>query len=154
VGRFQYHFSRIERALNLCIAKLFDLSEISADIVCANIDFVKKVYIVRSQVIVQFKDKDNAVVDLLGKIYGINEPDRQIVIHSTFEPDDVDGVRFTRLIAKKGLDRPKQVWSKKKFEDLFTKMDTLAGELERLVNEIEPYGLSMDLSDSRNLILF
>jgi len=149
VGQFQYHFARIEQALNVGITILFGLNDIASDIVCANLDFVRKVNIVRSQVIMQFKDKDEYVNKLLGQISGINDPDRQTVIHSSFEPHE-DGVKFTRLIAKKGLEHSPHIWPKKKFDDLCATMDSLARELEQIVKDLEPYKPSLDFSDPRN----
>ena len=122
VGQFQYHFARIEQALNVGVTTLFGLNDIASNIICANLDFMRKVYIVRSQVIMQFKDKDEYVTGLLGRISGINEPDRQTVIHSSFEPHG-DGVKFTRLIAKHGLEHSPHIWPKKKFDDICATMD-------------------------------
>jgi hypothetical protein len=48
VGRFFRHFGTIEAELNDAIRKLFELSPESAETVCANIDFYRKVHIVRS----------------------------------------------------------------------------------------------------------
>jgi hypothetical protein len=53
VGRFALHFSAIESELNEAIRKLFELSPDSADTVCANIDFYKKLKIVNSALIDQ-----------------------------------------------------------------------------------------------------
>ena len=76
---------------------------------CATLDFMRKVYIVRSQVITQFKDKNESVTGLLTRISRINDPDRQTVIYSSFEPHE-DGVKFTRLIAKEGLQPLIRIW--------------------------------------------
>jgi hypothetical protein len=43
VGRYQYHFSRIDDALNEGIAKVFDLNEGASSVLLANMDFMKKV---------------------------------------------------------------------------------------------------------------
>jgi hypothetical protein len=149
VGQFQYHFARIEQALNVGIATLFGLNDIASDIICANLDFMRKVYIVRSQVIMQFKDRDEYMISLLGRISRINEPHRQTVIHSRFEPHE-GGVKFTRLIAKQGLEHSPHIWPKKKFDDLCATMDGLARELEQIVKDLEPYKPSLDFSDPRN----
>jgi hypothetical protein len=37
VGRFQYHFSKIEAALNQGVARVLDLNDTTKDIVCANL---------------------------------------------------------------------------------------------------------------------
>jgi hypothetical protein len=149
VGRFQYHFARFEQALNTAITTLFGLNDIASDIICANLDFTRKLNIVRSQVIMQFNDKNEYVTGLLGQIFSINEPLRQTVIHSSFEPHG-DGVKFTRLIAKKGLEPSTHVWDKKKFGNLCATMDRVAVELEQIVKDLEPYKPSLDFSDPRN----
>jgi hypothetical protein len=101
VGRFQYHFSKIEAALNQGVARVLDLNDTTKDIVCANLDFIKKIAIVKTAVTVQFVDTDGSLSDILDRAAGINNPDRQIVIHSTFEPFGKDGVRFIRLPRRK-----------------------------------------------------
>jgi hypothetical protein len=70
VGRFQYHFSRIERALDVGIARVLDLNEGAALIVCANMDIKKKIDTVQSVVRLQFEDKDKSIEKLLKKITG------------------------------------------------------------------------------------
>jgi hypothetical protein len=149
VGRFQYHFSQIEAAMNRGIAKVLDLNEGATDIVCANLDFVKKLYIIRSAVALQFEDKDGSLAALLKKIEALNSPDRQTVIHSTFEPH-ADGVRFVRVVARNELDRKTIDWDKQKFVQLFTRMDDLAMQLVNLVENLEPYVPKLDFSDPRN----
>jgi hypothetical protein len=148
VGRFQFHFSRIEEAMNRGIAKVLDLSEGAADIVCANLDFMKKLYIIKSAVALQFADKDGSFDKLLSKISATND-ERQIVIHSTFEPRG-DGVRFVRIVAKGELDRRTRDWEKQKFDNLFSQMDSHATQLVELVEALQPYKARLDFSDPRN----
>lgn len=76
VGRFQYHFSKIETALNLGIAKVLDLNEVARDIVCSNLDFVKKINIIKAAVTHQFVDQNNSLGDVLDRAAKINNPDR------------------------------------------------------------------------------
>jgi hypothetical protein len=129
VGRFQYHFSKIESSINQGIAKVLDLNDEARDIVCANLDFVKKINIIAAQ----FVDKDGAAVDALDRALGINNPDRQTVIHSTFEPLSNYGVRFQRIITKEGkMKRQTQEWQQERFKKLFDRMEPLALDIERL----------------------
>jgi hypothetical protein len=151
VGRFQYHFSKIETSINQGIAKLLNLNDIARDIVCANLDFVKKLNIIQTAIAYQFVDKDEAAVSALKQALGINDPHRQTVIHSTFEPFGNDGVRFQRVIAKRGvIDRRPQEWDKARFENFCKQMETLAPEIERLIENLKPYAPSLDFSDPRN----
>jgi hypothetical protein len=150
VGRFQYHFSKIEAAMNLGVAKVLDLNDHARDIVCANLDFVKKLNIIKTAVAIQFVDKGGDVDVLLNRAAGINNPDRQTVIHSTFEPHG-DGVRFIRIITKNGqLERQTKDWDSGHFKSVFGRMESIAVELERVVGELKPYKPSLDFSDPRN----
>ena len=156
VGRFQYHFSKIEAALNQGIARVLDLNDITKDIVCANLDFIKKVAIVKTAITVQFVDTDGSLSDILDRAAGINNPDRQFVIHSTFEPFGKDGVRFIRITTKEGqLHRQPQDWDFNKFRCLFTRMDSITEDIiKRLVPALTPYTPSLDFSDHRNSSLY
>jgi hypothetical protein len=153
VGRYQYHFSKIEEALDRGVAKVLDLNEGAAAIVCANLDFVKKCNIIKSAVALQFTDTTGDLGQLMKDIAGLNQPDRQTVIHSTFEPYG-DGVRFHRVTANKKLQRNPIDWSEDRFEKSFTKMDGLSGELRKVVEQLSPYAPSLDFSDPRNSMYF
>jgi hypothetical protein len=48
VGRFQYHFGRLEQKVDEAVLKLFDLDEKAGPIVTRNVDFAKKVDFVRT----------------------------------------------------------------------------------------------------------
>jgi hypothetical protein len=150
VGRFQYHFSKIEAAMNLGIAKVLDLNDSAKDIVCANLDFMKKITIIKAAVASQFVDKDGSIDTILDRAAGINNPDRQTVIHSTFEPQG-DGVRFVRITTKGGqLTRQVQDWNRARFANIFGCIEILAGELEQVVADLKPYKPSLNFSDPRN----
>src|ERR1700704_1368893 len=112
VGRFFHHFGAIEVELNDALRKLFELPPNSADTVCANIDFFKKVNVVTSALIDQNKDQSKAkeIKDLFRKIAKINDH-RVIPAHATFEANGTDGVSFKRTLAKTGLKREMPVWT-------------------------------------------
>jgi hypothetical protein len=150
VGRFQYHFSHIDQQLDAGIAKVFSLNEGATSVLVANIDFVKKVNIIRSMVALQFNDKDGSLAKLMQDIAGINEPHRQTIIHSTFEPCGTDSVKFRRFVAKKKLQINEPVWTTEQFNNKFKLMERLATELKQLVNDLKPYKPSLDFSDPRN----
>src|SRR5665647_2984701 len=96
VGRFQYHFSKIEKALDAGITKVFSLNDGASTVLVANIDFKKKADVVKAMAALQFKD-DGSLDKLLSEILGINSSHRQTVIHSTFEPHDAGAVKFVRV---------------------------------------------------------
>ena len=100
--------------MDLGIAKVLDLNEKAKDIVCANLDFMKKVNIITAAGAIQFPDQKDQIDNLLRRVAGINNPDRQTVIHSTFEPIE-NGVRFSRIIAKGALERSIQDWNHGRF---------------------------------------
>jgi len=145
------HFSKIEAELNEAIRKLFELNPDSADTVCANIDFFKKINIVRSALTDQNADGSQAenIKKLFGQIAGIND-DRLIAAHASFEANGVDGVKFTRPVARTGLERGSPIWTEKYCVDLFSKMENVRIELHMLAQTIAPYYPSMDFSDPRN----
>jgi len=70
VGRFQYHFSRIEKALDTGIAKVFSLNEGASTVLVANVDFVKKVNVIKIMAALQFKD-DGSLNKLLDAVAGV-----------------------------------------------------------------------------------
>ena len=151
VGRFQYYFSRMERELDDGIAKVLQLNEGAAHIVCANLDFVKKINIIKSAVTLSFIDRDGSMIDLLNKINGINQPHRQNLIHATFEPAAKNnGVNFLRTTARDKLKRDLIEWERTKFEDYFSDMERYAADLENLIRDLKPYVPSLDFSDARN----
>jgi hypothetical protein len=86
VGRFLYHFSRVEQQLDAAITKLFKLDSQYAPIVTANFDFYKKLQVVRCAVDLQTKagKQIRNAKKTLGGIEAINN-DRQVVAHSPFE---------------------------------------------------------------------
>lgn len=154
VGRFNYHFGRLEERLNAAIAKLFRLDEVSADILTANIDFVRKVNIVRSAVVAQNaspaeKWLTKEIDEAFSGVLGINT-DRQIVAHSSFEAHNTGGVVFDRLVARDKLVRNQIVWTEQQFAQRFERMRTLERELESVLRHIEPYVPKLDFSDPRN----
>jgi len=150
VGRFQYHFSRIEKALDAGIAKVFSLNEGASTVLVANVDFIKKVNVIKTMAALQFSD-DGSLNKLLDRIAGVNTPHRQTVIHSTFEPYGEGSVRFKRTTTAGGklkVDDP--IWTGDDFSRHFKEMDRLATELEKVIAELKPYEPSLDFSDARN----
>jgi hypothetical protein len=154
VGRFLYHFSRLETDLNAAVAKLFKLDEASADIVTANIDFARKLYIVRSAVHEQNaspheKWLTSEIKEAFDGVLAMNT-ERQIVAHSSFGSHPEGGVVFTRTTAREKLARSEVVWGEDKFAKFFKRMQELEQELDKVLRHIEPYVPKFDFSDPRN----
>jgi hypothetical protein len=59
VGRFHYHFGRIEQKIDQAVIKLFDLDDRAGSIVSASVDFAKKLNFVQTSAYQQVRnDKD------------------------------------------------------------------------------------------------
>jgi hypothetical protein len=143
VGRFFYFFSRVELELNNAVIKLFKLDPESGPIITANIDFIKKLYIVRAAVNYQQETgepKGRLTVDTAKTFKDITvmNDKRQVVAHCAFEPECSGGVQFKRTIAKKELKRDDPHWTKEEFEDRFKTLQRLEGELKQIINELKP----------------
>ena len=92
VGRFFRLFGAIETELNVAIRKLFELPPNSAETVCANIDFLRKLSIVSSAL----NDQDvggkhkNRIKKLFKRIGAMNNY-RVIAAHSNFDANGMMG---------------------------------------------------------------
>jgi hypothetical protein len=141
VGRFFYHFGRVDLQLDEAITKLFKLDPAYAPIITSNIDFVRKVNIVEAAVALQANSGKPISVDvekIFGTIRGMNNPPRQVVAHSPFEETKA-GVQFKRTVAKGGeLKAEDPLWTETKFEEHFKTLQRLEGELTQIIGELEP----------------
>jgi hypothetical protein len=154
VGQFAYHFSRLEEQLNSAIIHLFKLDQDTADIITSNIDFARKLNIVHSAVNEQNASPEQewlrkSIKEAFGALHAVNM-ERQIVAHSTFAPDEKDGVQFKRTVARGQLNRLDPYWSEEKFQKECERMQKLERELENVLRHIKPYRPSLDFSDPRN----
>jgi hypothetical protein len=140
VGLFQYHFARIEQKIDQGVIKLLDLDDKAGPIVTGSVDFARKVNFVRTAASQQARNEKDRKFgeDTCKGVFDIND-DRQIVIHSSFEPAPNGGVQFKRTVAKDGRVRAyDEVWREKKFDDQYTKMKKLAVDLAKLIAVIKP----------------
>lgn len=151
VGRFLFHFSNIEAELNDALRKLFELHPDSADTVCANIDFFRKVHIVRSALTDQDTDgaRTQQIKEVFKKVARFNDQ-RLVAAHAPFEANGNDGIRFKRTLAKTGLSRETPVWTAEYCAKLYGDMVALRTDLHMMVQSIAPYHPSLDFSDPRN----
>jgi len=87
VGRFQYHFGRVEQKIDQAVIKLLDLDDKAGPIVTGSIAFASKLNFVRTSAYQQAgNDKDKQFAEkTCNDVFDINIV-RQIVIHSSFEP--------------------------------------------------------------------
>jgi len=136
VGRFFYHFSRMEEQLNAAIARLFKLEGRYAQTVTALMNINAKIDAI-AMALSQGKFSVNTEA-LIDDIRGMNHPVRTTVAHYVFEPEE-DGVRFTRVTATRGKFKEEQPHlSKADFEDHYKELERLTGELKQIVTELKP----------------
>jgi len=133
VGRFFYHFSRMELQLDTAIAKLFKLDPLYAPIVTANMSFMNKVYALRSALTQLGIDADATIKDIIT----INDQQRVVIAHGAFEPEQ-NGVTFTRVTAKKELKAEPCNLKEAEFQAFFQKLEQLEGDLKKIIPELEP----------------
>jgi hypothetical protein len=95
VGRFLYHYGRIEQKIDQAIIKLLELDEKVALLVTISMDFAKKVNLLEQSALAQANnDDDKKFVDKTSsRVFKINTR-RVIVVHSFFEPAIGGGVQF------------------------------------------------------------
>jgi hypothetical protein len=139
VGRFQYHFGRVEQKINEAVIKLLDLDEKAGQIVTGSVDFAKKVNLVRTSASQQLSDAKNKqfAEDTCNAVFDINTT-RQNVIHAAFEPVG-DSVQFRRTVAKDGRVRVlDDLWDANAFDAQWKKMKALEDALNSLILKIKP----------------
>jgi hypothetical protein len=151
VGRFQYHFGRVEQKIDQAVIKLLDLDDRAGPIVTGSVDFAKKVNFVRTSADQQATNNtDKQFAEKTCKdVFDINDA-RQIVIHSSFhssfEPAADGGVQFRRTVAKDGRVRNyDRVWDDKEFSKHYLTMSKLETELGKLIELIKPVLDALDL---------
>jgi len=140
VGRFQYHFARIEQKIDQGVIKLLDLDDKAGPIVTGSVDFAKKLNLLWAVAYEQAtNDTGREFVDRTCKdVFAVNI-DRQRVIHSSFEPAPTGGVQFKRTVASHGrFSVDDRVWGDKEFNNQYTKMNTLTDDLDKLIGVIKP----------------
>jgi hypothetical protein len=154
VGKLLYHFSLLEQEIDKGIGKLLGIGAGAVDIVTVNIDFVRKVKILRSaedfNAAIPNTAREKKLTDTYKGILALNE-DRKIVAHCTFTFGNEAGtVVFRRAVAEKALKVEPIEWDDKEFQESFTKADKLRASLHQLIEEMTPYVPSLDFSDCRN----
>src|SRR5215475_9954852 len=140
VGRFQYHFGRVEQKIDHAVIKLLDLDEKAGPVVTGSVAFASKVNLVRTSAYQQAGNEEGKqfAKQTCDDVFSINDV-RQIVIHSSFEPTHDGCVQFKRTVAKDGRVRvDDQVWDDKEFNKHYANMSKLETELGRLIELIKP----------------
>ena len=145
VGRFQYHFGRVEQKIDQAVIKLLDLDEKAGPVVTGSVAFASKVNFVRTSAYQQaVNDGDKKFAEkTCDDVFKINDV-RQTVIHSSFEPHD-GSVQFRRTVARDGRVRvDDQVWNDSKFSEHYSTMKKLEADLDKLIGLIKPVKAPFD----------
>ena len=97
VGQFLYHFSLLERELDDGIGKLLGIEAGAVDIVTANMDFARKVNVLRSAEVFKAEMPDEVRKKLLEEtfsaIWSLNDK-RKVVAHCPSHPESSQGWYF------------------------------------------------------------
>lgn len=155
IGRFLWHFSKIEDALDRGIQRMFELHEAPSRVIVANIDYSRKISILRSAIIEQSgSNKRKELKDLINPLKLAMEAnnDRIIVAHCSFTPV-LSGIKFTRVVAKDGLSIVEIEWSFDQFSEKFARMDRIALELENMVQGISPLRSTSYMSPGKKMFM-
>jgi hypothetical protein len=122
------------------VIKLLDLDDKAGPIVTNSVDFAKKLNLLWGVAYKQASDDQGRdfVDETCKAVFAVNT-DRQLVIHSSFEPAPTGDVQFKRTVAGHGRVRvDDQVWGDKEFKGRYTKMTRLADDLDKLIDVIKP----------------
>jgi hypothetical protein len=154
VGEFLYHFSLLEQEIDDGIGKLLGIGAGAVDIVTANMDFGRKVNVLRSaedfKAAMPDTEREKKLKDTFSDIMALND-ERKIVAHCSFSYVKQPGtVVFRRAVAAKELRVENIEWDDKKFKESFKKAERVRASVHQLIEEMKPYQPSLDFRDPRN----
>lgn len=152
IGEFLYHFSYLESEIDKGIAKILSIESGYMEIIASNVDFSRKVNIIRSAEVHQSElpndERRKILNNTFNNILRLNDQ-RKIVAHCRFSALP-DGVRFHRSIAAKTLKVEDIEWSVSNFEKTYAEIKDVAERIRFIVSTIVPYVPKLDFSDPRN----
>lgn len=140
VGRFLYHFGRVERKIDDAVIKLLDLSEKLTPVVTA-IDFARKLRLVQLSADIQISDagEKKKARGIFSRVYAVNDDRTGVIAHSDFDAAPGGGVQFGKVTTKDGrvLDVG-PLWLDAQFNASYDEMNTLETELGQLIKLLKP----------------
>lgn len=152
VGEYLHWFAILEAELDQGIAKLFEIADGSLDVLTANMDFARKVKVVRSAEVYKAEmpdaERKKLLKDTFSLIMKLNDG-RKIVAHCRFEAS-LEGVVFRRAVAESRLRVEDVEWTQTTFERSYADIREATDNLRKLVAEMVPYQPKLDFSDPRN----
>src|SRR5947207_138970 len=88
IGRFLYYFSKLENQLDAALIRIFEINSSAAGIIKGSIDFAKRFNLVRTATLQEIADEgERRRVDKILKEVMTFNTNRQVVVHSMFEPE-------------------------------------------------------------------
>jgi hypothetical protein len=135
VGQFFHAWARMESALHGAISSALSIDVDKVKILCANIEFGNKTYILRTLVDVAsaFSKDDKQRFQKAIKELGEYAKVRNMVAHHPFEPDEATkGVKFLVVKARGKYDLPEEKWSPDQFGKERDAIDEYRSVLEQI----------------------
>ena len=149
VGRYFYHFSKMEQALDEGIGTLLRIERGAYAIVTTKVDFSVKIGILIAmeahQAVLQTKHRKK----LFNQLKEAAEL-RNVIAHSRFDPAESGGVVFYRKRVTTTLTSTEIRWNNEDIQRECKTLDLLAVTVKTLVETMTPYTPSLDFSDPRN----
>jgi hypothetical protein len=138
-GRFLYYFAELEEEMNNMIGHLIGANENIVAIVGANVDFSRKIKIIRSGILAQEESENwkNFASSVIDKIPKYNN-DRMIVAHCRFNAGSEGGVQFRRIVADKTLKREDVNWTEGDLEQKCAAMRQITENLRQVRVKLMP----------------
>lgn len=133
VGRFMYNFALLEAAVDSAIGNLLRIRSLQNQILVRNIDFSRKIYILKSAV--SLSGKKDEKVRLLNKIAKVSET-RNEIAHNVFGPEK-GGIRFLTVAARSELKFPETFYTTERFGEMTGELISLGARLTAMVEEME-----------------
>lgn len=132
VGRYMHHFALLESGIDTAVGKLLSIDTLQNQIVVRNIEFSRKIYILKSAV--SLKTKQVEKVALLNKVMKAAEI-RNVVAHNVFGPDR-GGIRFLTVAARSELKFPETFYTLEGFSELTDELVWLRAMIDKMTAEM------------------
>jgi|GEM_PF-6610156 len=140
IGRFFHTWSLLESQINHIIRLLFKLNAINAAIICANIQFRDKVFVIQTAMALQDRNSNEEsqrkIRKVANRIARLSKS-RNLLAHTGFTATKDRLVVFYKIEAKGNFDVPDVYWSEKDFECKREAILRVMDVLEELSRDIE-----------------
>lgn len=146
-GHYLQSFAIMETAINHAIGKGLNLTSLQETIVCKNVSFRDKTYILRTLIsMAPIGPKSSKNYQSLMDAVTSFSTDRNMVAHDLFGPDESgEGIEFFVSKAKKELKFPKTVWSVDQTEEKSEELLAATAKIRKLADIFEKSDLIRSL---------